>query len=116
MNEKQKLSECEEMIMKVIWGESADPNLLTVTEKVNARFNKNWKIQTVATFLTRLQSKGWIKIYRVEKYSHYKALIGLEAYRDIKLAELLELYNVEDSEALEQVALKLQRKIAGMNF
>ena len=62
INENQKISDCEEMIMKILWESEDDLNLMEVTNRVSTRYGKIWKLQTVATFLTRLKSKGWIDI------------------------------------------------------
>ena len=38
VNENQKNSECEEMIMKVLWEAEKDLNLIAINEKVRIRF------------------------------------------------------------------------------
>ena len=86
-----KLAESEEMVMCVLWG-GEDPDLETVTNTVNARFKKTWKIQTVATFLTRLEMKGYISIYKVGRYSHYHPVVSLEEYRKEKLQQLKDMF------------------------
>lgn len=85
-----KLTECEEMVMKIIWSESSDPDLMTVTNKVNAAFEKKWKIQTVATFLTRLKEKGFIDVYKIGRYSHYHPIADFKEYKKIKISEMLD--------------------------
>ena len=95
MVNKEKLAECEEMIMSVLWSADEDMTLDEVTEKVNIRFGKNWKIQTVATFLTRLKNKGYISIYRVGRYSHYHPEVKLDDYRRTVLQHVKEILLVE---------------------
>ena len=65
VNANSKLSDCEEMIMKVLWDAEEDLDLIQVTERVGVRYGKEWKLQTVATFMTRLKNKGWIDIYKI---------------------------------------------------
>ena len=111
-NENKKISECEEMIMKVIWDEEGDPNLETVTNKVALRFGRKWKKQTVATFMTRLMKKGWIDIYKLGRYSHYHPLITIEQYRKDKMKEFFDLYPHTEKDKLFQMITELMVSLA----
>lgn len=85
-----KISESEEMVMAVLWGgEPEDLDLETVTAKLKEKFGKTWKLQTVATFLTRLQKKGFVSIYKVGRYSHYHPEIKWEEYTVARLDEMV---------------------------
>lgn len=95
-----KLAECEEMIMSVLWSADEDMTLDEVTEKVNRRFGKNWKIQTVATFLTRLKKKGYINIYRVGRYSHYHPEVKLDTYKKAVLKRAKDILLFESVESM----------------
>jgi len=107
INESQKISDCEEMIMKVLWDAGEDLDLIQVTEQVRIRYGKVWKLQTVATFMTRLKNKGWINVYKIKRYSHYHPIIEIEAYREEKMLEVVDLFaklNKEDKiEALHNL-------------
>ena len=99
-----KISECEEVIMKIIWGQDEDPDLDTVTNKAGICFGKKWKKQTVATFMIRLKNKGWINIYKIGRRSHYHPLVTLEKYRKDKMAEFFELYpQMEKKDVLQKI-------------
>lgn len=102
MSEIEKMSECERKIMAVIWSEGSDPDLTTVTEKVNAGFQKNWKIQTVATFLTRLKLKGIIDIYKKGRYSYYHPILSLDAYRFATLRSEKKMLLFNSNEEMEE--------------
>ena len=88
MEEKKNLSECEEMVMTVLWASKQNLDLNQVTERMKIEYGKDWKIQTVATFLTRLEKKRYISIYRVGRYSHYRPEVTLEEYRKQKMEEV----------------------------
>lgn len=108
----EKLSDCEEMIMDIIWHEPKEPDLMTITEKANKKYGKNWKIQTVATFLSRLEKKGWIYIYRIGRYSHYRALIEFNNYLKEHISEFLNMAITEGSdEQLRSIIDKLQEEL-----
>ena len=91
MEKREKLAECEEMIMSILWFSEEDLDLITVTAKAKERFGKEWKLQTVATFMTRLEKKKYISIYRIGRYSHYHPVVSLDEYRKTKLEEVCTL-------------------------
>ena len=58
MENKAKLSECEEMIMSILL-ESDEPLILSeIMQRAKNRFNKEWKAQTVCTFMARMEVKA----------------------------------------------------------
>lgn len=106
------ISECEEMIMKIIWADEEDLDLATITARANYRFGKSWKLQTVATFMTRLNMKGWIYIYRIGRYSHYHPLVSVEQYREEKMTEFFDLYPRMEKNQKLTVAVEVINRIA----
>ena len=112
ISENQKISDCEEMIMKVLWEAENDLNLIEVTDKVSTRYGKVWKLQTVATFMTRLQKKGWIDIYKVKRYSYYHPIIGVEEYRKKKMLEVFDLYAKMKKTERKKAIVELVNEIA----
>lgn len=88
-----EISVCEKMIMKIIWDADEDIDLMSLTDRVNEEFGKSWKIQTVATFVTRLKKKGFIDIYRIGRYSHYHPIVEKN---DFKMSTVSENINFFD--------------------
>lgn len=86
MEDKNRLSEAEELIMAVLVKSDEDLTLEELAQQVNLRFGKQWKIQTICTYLTRMQKKGYISIYRIGRYSHYHPEISLDKYRMMMLS------------------------------
>lgn len=104
----EKLSVCEEKIMKILWeSKEGDLDLLTTKARIKQKYDKDYKLQTVATFLTRLQKKGFIEIYRIDRHSHYQPLISAENYKIMKLTEMLNLWFDGDKTALHEALDKL---------
>ena len=57
---QEALTECEVLVMKVIW-ESADVlSIQEITSRINLKYKKDWKLQTVSTFLSRAVKKGYL--------------------------------------------------------
>ena len=91
MENRPKLSECETMIMSILL-ESDEPLVLSeIMARAKSRFCKEWKMQTIWTFMARMEVKGYISSYRVGRYTHYKPEIKLCDFREQKLHEMQEL-------------------------
>jgi len=88
-----EISVCERMIMKVLWDADEDLDLMTVTARVKEEFGKEWKLQTVATFMTRLQKKKYIDIYRIGRYSHYHPLVEKDEFKMSTVSENINFFD-----------------------
>ena len=102
MENKPKLSECEEMIMSILWNNDEDLDLQSVTDQIRTKYGREWKLQTVDTFMKRLQKKGYINIYRVGRYSHYQPAVKLYDYRKQKFCEMKELLLFDNTVAMSK--------------
>lgn len=91
MENKSKLSECEEMILSILLNSDEDLTLTEIMDRAKNRFQKEWKMQTVWTLLARMERKGYISSYKVGRYSHYKPEIKLCYFREQKFREIQEL-------------------------
>lgn len=86
----QKLSETEMEVMQVIWA-SDDP--ITSGELLDIfaqQKGKEWKGQTIATFLARLVEKGVLISIKQGRANIYKPRISLEEYRSYEAKSLLQ--------------------------
>jgi predicted transcriptional regulator len=83
-----KMSEAEKNIMRIIW-EVDTPitsnDVMTAFEK-----EKQWKITTILTFLTRLVEKGIISYEKKGKTNFYSANITAEQYSQFEAREYLD--------------------------
>lgn len=84
--EEKKLSDCESLIMKVIWDAEEDISIPELTERLRVQFDKDYKRPTVVTFLLRLSDKGYVKTYRKGKLSYAHAERTEEEFKQ-KLAK-----------------------------
>jgi predicted transcriptional regulator len=74
------ISQCEKMVMKVIWDSPEELALQGVMNRVNEENGKEWRPQTVSTFLARLVKKGFLTFYRKGRYSYYQPCISKEEF------------------------------------
>ena len=77
----EKLTECEQLVMKTVWDAGEELDLSEITRRTNGKYHKRWKPQTVSTFLTRLVGKGYLRHYRQGRVFFYQILIPLEEYK-----------------------------------
>lgn len=100
MENKPKLSECEEMILSILLNSDEDLTLTEIMDRAKARFQKEWKMQTVATFMKRMEEKGYISSYKIGRYSHYKSVITLCDFRKYKMQDMRELLLFDSTESM----------------
>jgi predicted transcriptional regulator len=87
MEKFYKPSDTEMAIMKVIW-ESG--NYVTISKLLSVFENRKWKIQTVASFLTRLGEKGLVNVDKQYKANRYSAAITEQKYAQMEALHLLD--------------------------
>ena len=114
MKDKMQLTESEEIVMKSIWDIGDDMCLSQIMEYTK-EYGKDWKSQTVSTFLSKLVLKGFIDPYRKGRYFHYKVLISEKEYKNSKLTRYLAFWNKNDvaafAEDLYSVLSKEQKAV-----
>lgn len=88
----EKLTTCEELVMKTIWDASEELSLTEIMQRVNDKYHKEWKPQTVSTFLARIVDKGYLRSYRQGRVFFYQILVPLEEYRGQQAKEFVEFW------------------------
>lgn len=84
----EKLTESEEMVMRAVWDCKKEPVLSEIMERVNGVYGKDWRPQTISTFLARLVRKGYLKMQRDGKIYTYKTLVKARTYSKEQLKRL----------------------------
>ncbi|KWX77187.1 CopY family transcriptional regulator [Paenibacillus riograndensis] len=89
MSKIQKLSDTELELMEAIWV-STPP--VTSTELLNmfAQKGRDWKAQTISTFLSRLVDKGVLTVTRHGRLNKYVPSISPEEYKLIEAQHVLD--------------------------
>ena len=64
----------------------------------NYKYKKDWKPQTVSTFLGKLVRKGFLEQYRDGRYFYYRILIDKHEYRTQMLRDDMEFWADNDME------------------
>ena len=98
----EKLTESEEIVMRAIWDLKKEPVLTDVCNRVNDIYGKNWKPQTVSTFLSKLVRKNYLKLQRNGKIYTYKVLVKENIYNKEQLKRIYIFLYQSDKEAMQQ--------------
>ncbi len=89
----ENLTDCEELVMKTVWDAEEELSLMEVMARVNEKYHKDWKPQTVSTFLARLVKKGYLRHYRQGRVFFYQILVPLEVYKGALTNDYVEFWN-----------------------
>ena len=91
----QTLSKAEERIMAIIWLEGGEVYTATkLLEGLETKFGIKRARTTLATFLTRMQAKGYISSEREGRCSIIKALVDKDDYIAMKLQNMKEVFDL----------------------
>lgn len=78
--EQETLTECEVLVMKVIWENDEVMSVQEITSRINQKYKKDWKLQTVSTFLSRAVRKGYLEMKRNGRSFDYYPLVTEQEY------------------------------------
>lgn len=89
----KEITECEKIVMKCVWDNPQDLSMQKITRMVNAEHGKNWKPQTVSTFLARLVKKGYLQMERRGRCFYYQPLVDREEYKEDVLKDYVDFWH-----------------------
>ena len=87
----RRLPDAELDGMDVLWSSTEPLTTRAVVESVPS--DRGWKIQTVATLLTRLQGKGFVRSTRTGRDLQYVAQVGREEYLAFETGRFMERFH-----------------------
>ena len=86
---ENELTNIEMLIMKCIWDTPEELALSQLVTMVNERFEKNWRPQTISTYLAHLVRKGYLTMRRQGKVFLYHPEVTEQEYRSTQMDELV---------------------------
>lgn len=98
------LTESEKITMKCVWDIGDGARLSRIMTLANDKYGKEWKPQTVSTFLGKLVRKGFVEPYRDGRYFYYRILIDKHTYRTQMIRDDVEFW---DDDSLEMYISEL---------
>ena len=98
------LTESEKITMKCVWDIGDGARLSRIMTLANDKYGKEWKPQTVSTFLGKLVRKGFVEQYRDGRYFYFRILIDKHTYRTQMIRDDVEFW---DDDSLEMYISEL---------
>lgn len=62
------LTSAETIVMKTIWDADHEMSLSEIVRRANEAYDKDWKPQTVSTYLTKLVQKEFVRMHREGRF------------------------------------------------
>lgn len=90
--EERSITDCELLVIKVIWGNEEAMSIKDIQARVNNQYNKEWKIQTVSTFLARLVRKNYLRMERRGRSFFYYPLVTEEEYGRMEIVKCVDMW------------------------
>lgn len=88
----KKLTPIEEKVMMVIWDSDEKPHLSEIVKEINERYSKDWKPQTISTYLAHLVRKGYLSFERKGKVFLYTPLVDKKTFCKQQIKNMYEYY------------------------
>ena len=92
MDTKQ-LTAAETIVMKCIWDADHEMALAEILKNANENYGKDWKPQTVSTYLAKLCQKNFIKMKRTGRMITYEVVETEEDYKSEQAREFVSFWN-----------------------
>lgn len=89
---KEELTECELLVMKVIWHSDEVLSIQEITSQLNQVYKKDWKVQTVSTFLGRAVKKEYLSMKRQGRLFYYYPLMSENEYGKREIAKCVDFW------------------------
>ena len=100
----KRLSDAEEMVMSVIWNNDELMSLEEIRKKSYEKYGKDWKPQTVSTFLARLREKGFVSFEKKGRYCFYTPIVCRQEYVKMSYSLMVTRFYCGDAEKMEAAA------------
>ncbi len=96
----QQVSDYELELLKIIW--AGNGNQAMYAEIVDALEKKglSWTKNTIITLLSRLVTKGFLKVQKIGRRNQYMAVVSEEQYREVQTQSLLDRVYEGDAKGL----------------
>lgn len=106
----ENLTKCEELVLMAIWDAQSKISARKILDEVNLKYEKNWKIQTMSTFLQRLVNKGYVEKENTGRNTCYAPRISLREYQKQKLSEMKEFLFGGNTGEMAEILFELGMK------
>lgn len=85
-----ELTKSEKEIMNIIWDAQSPLMIQEILDEVKKRYDKEWRPQTLSSFLRSLVGKGLLDYHRKNMFSFYWSCMSRKEYASCMQKQLLE--------------------------
>lgn len=100
-NDRFYLTAAEMLVMRVVWLADHDLVLSEVVNSCNEDYGKNWKPQTVSTYLSHLVQKEFLRMDRNGKIYRYHPLVSWEDYLKYDVTNFMRFWGLSPAELMK---------------
>ena len=87
------LTASETLVMKCLWDAEENLSICDLFEMVNNIYHKDWKYQTISSFLAKLVAKGFVCSSKIGHKVVYEILIPQDKYKAQQEEEFINFWN-----------------------
>lgn len=95
------LTTAEMLVMRSIWLADHDLVLSEVVRDCNEAYHKDWKPQTVSTYLSHLVQKNFLRMDRNGKIYSYHPLVSWNEYMQYDVSNFVEFWGLTPAEMMK---------------
>ncbi len=106
---EQELTDCELLVMKVIWATEEAMSIQEIAAKVNNVYNKKWEKQTVSVFLGRIVRRGFLRSERKGRHFFYYPTVSEEEYAKKEVVKCAEMWGNGRADVLVATLAKARK-------
>lgn len=86
------LTKSEIDVMRILWNAGEDLSLQEILKRTEDVYQKQWKRQTLSTFLTHLIDKGMLQSYRIGRVFYYRVIVDKDEYKRLTAKHVLDYW------------------------
>lgn len=87
------LTNIEMLMMKCIWDSEEELSLSPLVEMVNKRYHKDWRPQTISTYLAHLVKKDYLTMRRFGKVFLYQPKVSQQDYQMSQIKAVVDYWS-----------------------
>ena len=89
----EELTTAESMVMKTIWDHPHEMALQEIMKLTNETYGKDWKPQTVSTYIAKLVKKGFLRMNQSGRNATYEIIIPELSYQQEQSRKFVKFWN-----------------------
>lgn len=90
---KNDIDGCLLMIMRCLWDANEELTSREIRERMNKRFNKEYSLENICVFMSRLRKRGYVNSHKEGKMYYYLPAVSEKTVRMNKLSDYINFWH-----------------------